>query len=52
MDLNEIVAEMQRKPDAQILIEWIDQRVQDPAGELRSEIGSAIDAYFDAIEEA
>lgn len=50
MTLDEIVREMQRKPDAQLLVEWIGDRIDDPAGELRSQIGAATDAYFRALE--
>jgi hypothetical protein len=46
MDLNEISAEMRRKPDAQLLVEWIETQV-----DLPDPIQQAINAYFDALED-
>lgn len=45
MTLDEIVREMQRKPDAQILLEWLAERAE--AGD---EVDVATDAYFRALE--
>lgn len=46
MDLNEIITEMQRKPDEQFLLEWIHDHARDlPSAR------EAIDAYFAALEE-
>jgi hypothetical protein len=47
MDLNEIIEEMRRKPDAQYLIEWI-YNVATELGDAKA----AIDAYFDGVEDA
>jgi hypothetical protein len=46
MDLNEIVAEMHRKPDLQILVEWIEDGAQN-----LDEAKDAIAAYFESIED-
>lgn len=45
MDLFEIRAEMRRRPDAQYLLEWIEDGARD-----LDEAKSAIAAYFEAIE--
>ena len=45
MDLDEIIAEMQRRPDAQTLIEWIDVYATDI-----EQARDAINAYERAVE--
>lgn len=46
MDLNEIRAEMRRKPDPERLLQWIEDGARD-----LDEAKSAIAAYFEAVEE-
>ena len=46
MDLEGIIREMQERPDAQFLLEWLHQQDQ-----LDDDLRSALDAYFDAVEE-
>ena len=46
MDLNEILAEMARKPDERYLLEWIESHA-----ESLEDARTAIEAYFEAIGE-
>jgi hypothetical protein len=50
MTVEQIAAEMVRKPDAHALVEWIADRL-DGAGDAQPEIGRAIDAYFEGLED-
>lgn len=45
MNSDEIIAEMQRKPDAQVLLEWVAEFTTDGL------VCNAIEAYFEAQEE-
>ena len=45
MSLDEIKAEMERKPDAHLLLEWVLENTKDAA------VRDAIDTYFVAIDE-
>ena len=44
MTKDDIIAEMHRKPDAEILLEWLYEQVSD-------ELKDAFDAYWEGIEE-
>ena len=46
MDLDEIIAEMRHKPDAQALLEWIVDY-----GDSCDDIHTAVHAYFEAMGE-
>lgn len=50
MDLSEIVAEMHRRPDAQFLLEWLDEHLPDSDQNAPARI--AISAYFEGVEES
>jgi hypothetical protein len=47
MTIEEILAEMERKPDLQVLVEWLDERHDLPAY-----VHYVIARYFAAIEES
>jgi hypothetical protein len=46
MTKDEMLAEMRRRPNAHLLAEWIDLRIEDSD----SEIAQVLDAYFRALE--
>lgn len=51
-DVRAIVAEMERRPDAQMLIEWIDQHIYATTDPVLGGIARAINTYFVALEDA
>lgn len=52
MTKDEIIAEMQRKPDPQLLLEWISDELHARSEESRfNDFLDAVDGYFDAVEE-
>lgn len=46
MNLDEVIAEMRRKPDAHLLLKWIDDHGYDV-----DDIRTAINVYFEALED-
>lgn len=52
MTVDQMLEEMHRKPDAQLLVEWIDDHLDRPddAEQQREDIRAVIAAYYEGVE--